>query len=234
MPNDARVLLVTGSRKGIGEFLTRHYVARGWTVIGCSRSAPDWSLDGYEHFLTDVGDERQVIELLQAIRKRHGRVDAVINNAGIASMNHVMLTPGSSVERVFRTNFFGSFFVAREAAKIMSATKAGRIVNFSTVARPLNLEGEAAYASSKAAVETFTRILARELAPWNITVNAIGPTPIDTDLTRGVPPAKLRELESRLVIKRTGRMEEVAYVIDFFLAPGSDAITGQIIYLGGV
>ena len=107
-------------------------------------------------------------------------------------------------------------------------------MNFSTVAHPLNLEGEATYAASKAAVESLTRVMAREFAPWNITVNAIGPTPIDTDLIRGVPPEKMARLIERLPNKRLGMIAEVAHVTDFFLAPGSDCITGQILYLGGV
>jgi 3-oxoacyl-[acyl-carrier protein] reductase len=116
----------------------------------------------------------------------------------------------------------------------MVPKKVGRIVNFSTVAHPLNLEGEATYAASKAAVESLTRVMAREFAPWNITVNAIGPTPIDTDLIRGVPPEKMARLIERLPNKRLGMIAEVAHVTDFFLAPASDCITGQILYLGGV
>jgi 3-oxoacyl-[acyl-carrier protein] reductase len=107
-------------------------------------------------------------------------------------------------------------------------------VNFSTVAYPLNLEGEAAYAASKAAVESLTRIMARELAPWNITVNALGPTPIDTDLIRGVPAEKMERLLERLPLRSLGHLEEVAHVIDFYLHPASDCITGQVLYLGGV
>jgi 3-oxoacyl-[acyl-carrier protein] reductase len=228
------VMLITGTRKGIGLFLAQYYTQRGWLVIGCSRGPAEWSDTLYEHHQIDITDEKAVISLFSEIRRRHGRVDAALNNAGIASMNHFILTPGETVNRIFATNVTGTFIIAREAAKLMISGKCGRIVNFSTVAHPLNLEGESVYAASKAAVESLTRTMARELAAWNITVNAIGPTPIDTDLIRGVPPEKMAALLDRLPSRKAGKMEEVAHVIDFFLAPASDCMTGQILYLGGV
>jgi 3-oxoacyl-[acyl-carrier protein] reductase len=116
----------------------------------------------------------------------------------------------------------------------MQKRKFGRIINFSTVAVPFHLEGEAVYAASKAAVEELTRILAREFADLGITVNAIGPTPINTDLIRGVPQEKIQALINRQAIKRPGKFEDIFNLIDFLVKPESDFITGQVIYLGGV
>jgi 3-oxoacyl-[acyl-carrier protein] reductase len=110
----------------------------------------------------------------------------------------------------------------------------GRIVNLSTVAVPMRLEGEAVYAASKSAVVTFSQILARELADFGITCNVVAPTPIETDLIRGVRQEKIDAIVNRLAIKRLGRFEDVANVIDFFVKPESDYITGQVLYLGGV
>jgi 3-oxoacyl-[acyl-carrier protein] reductase len=149
-------------------------------------------------------------------------------------MNHAMLTPGSSVRKVVDTNFVGTFLFCREAAKMMSRSGGGRIVNFGTVATALKLEGEAIYAASKAAVLSLTEILAREFAPLGITVNAIAPTPIETDLIRGVPKDKLDALVQRQAIQRYGQFEDVSNVIDFFLRPESNFVTGQRIFLGGV
>lgn len=231
---DARVTLITGTRKGIGQFLAGHYVRCGHQVIGCSRGKPDWSLAGYRHFELDVADEKAVCAMFSTIRREYGRVDHLINNAGIASMNHSLLTPLSTVRNVLSTNVVGTFLLCREAAKIMQQFKWGRIVNFTTVAVPLRLEGESAYVASKAAVLSLTQVLARELAPFGITVNAIGPTPVETDLIHAVPKAKIDALIERQALKRMGTFADVANTVDFFIRPESDFVTGQVIYLGGV
>jgi len=228
------VLIITGSRIGIGAHLARHYLEQGWIVAGCSRGAGLIEHENYEHTRLDVGDEAAVTSMVRDVARRHGRVDALLNNAGIASMNAALLTPGKTMETVFRTNCFGAFYFAREAAKVMLRRKYGRIVFFTTVARPLRLEGESAYAASKAAVESLTQVLSRELAPNGITVNALGPTPVDTDLIRGVPEGSLERLLDRQAIRRLGEFRDVANVTDFYLRPDSDFVTGQILYLGGV
>src|SRR4029077_12278128 len=124
------------------------------------------------------------------------------------SMNHVLLTPLSTVQKIMSTNFIGTFLFCREAAKLMQRKRYGRIINFATVATPLNLEGEAVYAASKAAVESLTRILARELADANITVNAIGPTAVKTDMVRSVPKDKMDALLARQAFHRYGEMRD--------------------------
>ena len=229
-----KIILVTGTRKGIGRAIAEHFLANGDIVIGCSRTKPDWAHDNYQHFELDVADENKVLEMFGAIRKTHGRLDALINNAGIASMNHSLLTPVDTVKKVFATNTIGTFLFCREAAKIMRKKKCGRIVNFATVATPLKLEGEAVYAASKAAIVSLTQTLSREYAEFGITVNAVGPTPIDTDLIRGVPNDKMERLIARQAIHRLGTFDDVINVIEFFLRAESDFVTGQVLYLGGV
>ena len=231
--NEKRVILITGTRKGTGKYLAQTFAGRGWQVIGCSRKEADWEAPGYEHLLADVTNETQVAALFRHIRKNYGRLDAALNNAGIASMNHVLLTPGSSVQAVMNTNFFGTFLVCREAARLMMKQKNGRIINFSTVAVPLDLEGDAVYAASKSAVEKFTRIFAHEIGSFGITVNTIGPAPIQTDLIRNVPQDKMDKLINGLAVKRYGTFEDILNVIDFLIHPKSSFITGQTIYLGG-
>ena len=231
---DRRVALVTGTRTGIGRFLAERFVQQGYSVHGCSRSAAAWSLEGYVHHEADVSDEEAVRAMVGEIRRQHGRLDVAVNNAGVASMNHVLLTPGTTVDRVLATNLRGTFLVCREAAKLMQRHRYGRIVNVSTVAVPARLAGEAIYAASKSAVTTFTQVMAREVVELGITCNVVGPGPIETDLLRGVPEGKVRDLIDRLVVKRLGRFEDVANVVDFFVRPESDYITGQVIYLGGL
>jgi len=229
-----KIIVITGTRKGIGKALAEYYLDAGWQVAGCSRGKSSIQHEAYTHFALDVSDEAAVIKMARTLKKQFGKVDALLNNAGIASMNHALLTPASTVNRILQTNVVGTFLFCREMAKLMRRTKAGRIVNFTTIAHPLNLEGEAIYAASKAAVESLTRILARELAELKITVNAVGPTPVETDLIRGVPADKMAALLARQAIQRIGDVQDVINVVEFFVRPESDFITGQVLYLGGV
>jgi 3-oxoacyl-[acyl-carrier protein] reductase len=229
-----RVVLITGTRKGIGRALVEHYAGSECHVVGCSRSPFEGELPNYRHCCLDVGDESAVKKMFSEIRKQEGRLDVLINNAGVASMNHSLLTPIAAVNKIMETNFTGTFLFCREAARLMQLHRYGRIVNFATVAVPLKLEGEAVYAASKAAVICLTQILAREFADFGVTVNAIGPTPIRTDLIQGVPAEKLNTLIERQAIKRYGEPRDIIHVIDFFVQPGSDFVTGQVIFLGGV
>lgn len=230
----AKVVLITGARKGIGRELSIHYLLKGYTVIGCSRGESDLEDENYKHFCLDVSDEKSVVKMVRGVKKEFGAIDILINNAGVASMNHFLTTSTSSVSKVFETNFLGAFIVSREVSKVMMKQKKGRIVNFTTVASALRLEGEAIYAASKSAVENFTQTIAKELSAYNITVNAIGPTPIETDLIKTVPKDKLDELLEKQSIKRFGTFEDVKNVVDFFVDDRSDFITAQVVYLGGV
>jgi len=231
---DPKVMVITGTRKGIGRYLCEYYLQRDWAVVGCSREQSDLRHERYLHYCVDVADEVGVKKMLVDVAAKLGGVEVLVNNAGIASMNHILLTPVSTVRKILDTNFIGTFLFCREAAKLMSRHQYGRIVNFATVAAPLKLEGEAIYAASKAAVASLTQVMARELAESNITVNAVGPTPVKTDLIRSVPQEKMQALLARQANQRYGEMRDISNVIDFFIKPESDFVTGQVIYLGGV
>ncbi|HEA65404.1 MAG TPA: SDR family oxidoreductase [Desulfobacterales bacterium] len=228
------VTLITGTRKGIGKFLAEHYVRCGHRVIGCSRGEAEWTLDGYTHYVADVADEKAVKRLFLDVRKQFAPLDHLINNAGIASMNHSLLTPLSTVHNILDTNVVGTFLFCREAAKVMKNFSYGRIVNLTTVAVPLKLAGEAIYVASKAAVLSLTQVLAKELAEFGITVNAVGPVPVETDLIRSVPKAQIERLLSQQAIPRLGTFADISNVIDFYLKEESNFITGQTLFLGGV
>jgi 3-oxoacyl-[acyl-carrier protein] reductase len=227
------VALVTGTRTGIARYVAKQLVAAGYRVVGCSRQPADWKLEGYTHFQADVSDESQVKALLANIRRDYKRLDVTFNNAGVASMNHSLLMPAATLDRIMSVNVRGTFLVSRESAKLMRQKRWGRIVNLSTVAVPLSLEGEAAYVASKSAVEGLTRVMSREFAELGITVNAIGPGPIETELIRSVPKEAIESLLSRLPIHRMCRAEDVFHVLQFLIDRKSDSITGQVIYLGG-
>jgi len=229
-----KVILISGTRKGVGRYLAEYYAQKGYQVIGCSRNPIDFQLPRYEHFQLDITDEEKVRKMFFDIRKKYHGIDILINNAGAASMNHVLLTTVETVKKLFSVNVLGTFLLSREAAKWMRNRPYGRIINLGSAATSLKLEGEAVYAASKAAVVSFTQIMAKELADFNVTVNAIGPTPLKTDLTRGVSDDKIQKIIERQSIKRYAEFSDISNVIDFFIRKESDNITGQVIYLGGV
>lgn len=230
----SKVYIITGTSKGIGKELALYYLELSHIVIGCSRSLSTIEHKNYRHHTLDVSDESAVVKMVRSTKKEFKRVDILINNAGIASMNHFLTTSMSSVQNIFSTNFFGTFLFSREVAKVMMKQKYGRIVNFTTIAAALRLEGEAIYGASKAAVENLTQTTAKELASFNITVNAIGPTPIKTDLIKSVPKEKIDALLEKQAIKRFGTFEDIKNIIDFYIADESAFVTGQVLYLGGV
>jgi 3-oxoacyl-[acyl-carrier protein] reductase len=229
-----RRVVITGATRGIGLALAEHYLAHGDEVIGCGRSATTLVHPNYTHRCVDVTVEEEVNQFFVELSDGQGRIDALINNAGIASMNALVLTPLATARRIVETNLLAPFAFTRGAVRLMRGSGNARIVNFSSVAVPLGLEGEAMYAASKSAVETLTRIAARELAPFGITCNAVGPSPIQTRLVAGVPQHKLQALIDSQPIRRWAVPEDVVNVVDFFLRPESSMVTGQVIYLGGV
>lgn len=229
-----RRVLVTGSTQGIGAALVERFLARGDCVFGCGRSAAPLSHDRYTHYAVDITDETAVMQMFKDLRTRAGGLDAVINNAGVARANAIALTPVADVRRIMDTNFLGVFLSTHQSIRLLRSSPAGRIVNLTSIAAPLRLEGEAVYAASKAAVEMFTRIAAHEVSRYGITCNAVGPSPIHTRLTASVPSSKMDALLARQAIPEWAGMDDVYNVIDFFLRPESRMVTGQVVYLGGI
>ncbi|OHD14648.1 MAG: oxidoreductase [Spirochaetes bacterium GWB1_36_13] len=225
--------IITGTSQGIGKELAEYYLDKGCKIAGADINNGSIKHENYIHYILDVSDEKKVSSMVKDVSKKFSQIDVLINNAGMASMNHFLLTPDKTAHKVFNTNFFGTFLFTRETAKIMMKKKYGRIVNFSTVAVSYKLEGEAVYAASKAAIENLTCVTAKELGEMGITVNAIGPTPVKTALIRNVPENKIQELIDRQAVKRFGEFRDIINVIDFFISEKSDLVTGQVVYLGG-
>ena len=237
-----RVFIISGSSRGIGKALSEHYLGCGDIVVGCARSTSDIAHKNYRHFILDINDEKAVVSMVRAAKKEFGKIDICLNNAGMASMNHILTTSYESAKTLVDVNFLGTFLLSREVAKAMisakisnkNSAKSGVIINFSSVATPLCLEGEAIYAASKAACESLTKTMAKELASYSIRVNAIALAPVQTDLIKAVPKDKIKALLEQQAIKRFGEFGDIINVIDFFISQKSDFITGQIITLGGV
>ena len=189
--------LITGTSQGLGHALAERLLADGWTVHGFARGKQTLAHANFHPHAVDVTDEAAVRAAVATIAES-GRIDLLVNNAGAASMNALLLTPGETAERLMRVNYLGTFHCLQAVGKVMVRQRAGRIVNITTVAVPLALEGEAAYVASKAAVEALTRVAAKELASSGVIVSAVGYGPIDTALIRAVPPAALAKINEAI------------------------------------
>lgn len=228
-----RYLLISGASRGIGAALAEHYLSQGDVVVGCARGPASIVHENYHHVRADVCRGDEVANLFRVVRSTVPRLDALINNAGVARMLPIALTPPETAEAIMDVNFMGTFRLTHAAVRLLRKSDAPRIVNLSSVAAAWRLEGEAVYAAAKAAVEMLTRVAAKEFGQWGITCNAVGPTPIRTDLIRKVSEDKLEALVRRQSIPQWGQVEDVVHVIDFFMHPASRLITGQVVYLGG-
>ena len=232
---DKKIILITGTRKGIGRHLVEYYSGKQFHTIGISRLDSDYKSDYYEHFCLDISDEKKVKSIFSIIRKKYGRLDVVINNAVLnPSISPFILIPADTIINVYKTNVFGLMNVCREGIKLMMKNNFGRIINISSMAVKHEVPGETIYTSAKAAITSFTRVLAKEVYNSGITCNIIAPAAIPTDLSLNVDQNALKEVLGRNAIHNFGRMEDVTNASDWILGDKSNAITGQIIYLGGV
>lgn len=222
--------LITGTSRGLGRALAERLLADGWVVHGFARGPQPLAHAHFHARVVDVTDEAAVRAAVASVAEA-GRIDLLVNNAGAASMNALLLTPGETAERLMRVNYLGTFHCLQAVGKVMVRQRAGRIVNVTTVAVPLALEGEAAYVASKAAVEALTRVAAKELAPSGVVVSAVGFGPVDTALTRAVPPARLEALNARLDLAASPTpAAAAAFLVDHLRS----AEAGRIAYLGDV
>ncbi len=234
MHNQLPVTLISGTSRGVGKELAQYYCDLNHIVIGCSRSATDFQHKNYVHITADISKEDDIINIFKYIRLNYKRLDNLINNAGIASINTSLLTPYNIAENIFKVNFLASFLFAREASKLMMKNKFGRIINIGSVDIPLKVDGNALYAASKSAVEVYSSILAKEVASYGITVNTIALTPIKTTLLQDIQTDKIDMVINMLTLKRYAKISDITNVIDFFMKKESEFITSQIISLGGV
>jgi 3-oxoacyl-[acyl-carrier protein] reductase len=230
------IILITGTRTGIGAALAKHFLERGDQVLGCSRRPSPLSHAGYRHYELNLTDAAAVKSMCREIRREHGRLDALVNNAGTSNMNHFMMTPETVAREIFDLNFFSVLNCCREAVKLLrkSVEPSPAILNISTVAVPWALDGQLVYSASKSAVEQLTRVMSKELAAFNIRVNGIGLPPVRTVLTRTLPEGLMGGLVERQTIKRMCTVDDIVGPVEFLVSPQSGFITGETIFLGGV
>ncbi len=210
--------------------MAERLLAEGWTVHGFARGEQTLTHDRFHNHVVDVTDEAAVRAAVAVVAEA-GRIDLLVNNAGGAALNAFLLTPGSVAESLMRVNYLGTFHCLQAVGKVMVRQRGGLVVNLTTVAVPLSLEGEAAYVASKAAVEALTKVAAKELAPQGVRVVALGLGPVDTRLTRAVPHASLAKINAAI-----GRPQgtTLAQAVDFILSRIHDVElkSGGVEYLG--
>ena len=237
-----KVALVTGASRGIGAVIARQLAEDGFAVaINYASSASEASALAAElqqaghralAFKADVADSAAVRELFAQVEAQLGRVDVLINNAGILKVLPLAEHSDELFEQTFAINTRGTFNTLREAAKRLN--EGGRIVNFSSSTVGLNLPGYAVYIASKAAVESLTQVFAKELRGRRITVNAVAPGPVATELfLHGKSAEQIQAFAKMPPLERLGQPQDIASIIAFLVSPAADWVNGQILRANG-
>jgi 3-oxoacyl-[acyl-carrier protein] reductase len=233
-----RVAIVTGASRGIGVAIARRLAQEGFAVaINYASSAKEAEALAAElpsaiAVKADVSNADDVKRMFDTVEAQLGRVDALVNNAGIMKTMPLADTSDAIFEQTFGINVRGTFNTLREAAKRMN--DGGRIVNFSTTALAMNLPGYAIYNATKSAVESFTHVFAKELRGRHITVNAVAPGPVATALfLEGKTDEQIASFSKMPPLERLGQPEDIANVVAFIVGPDAGWVNGQILRANG-
>ena len=238
-----RVALVTGGSRGIGRAIAIELARCGARVVFAYHSDLEAAEETQKRIQEiggsawavrcDVADLAAVKELVASILREHGRLDIVVNNAGIARDQLIVRMKPEDFDAVVATNLRGTWNVCRSCARPMLKARAGRIINLSSVVAGTGNAGQTNYTAAKAGVEALTRSLARELGSRGITVNAVAPGFIETDMTRDLSPQRVEGLRAQIPLGRLGSVEDVARAVRFLASDDADYITGQILRVSG-
>lgn len=238
-----KVALVTGASRGIGRATAVRLAKDGYTVaVNYSRSDAEAasvleeirSLGG-EGMLckANVANPTEVHEMVSIVYKTYKQIDLLVNNAGIVQDEYLLMVTPDALDQCLSLNVKGYFYCAQEVALKMFRQKRGIIINMSSVSGELALAGQSVYSATKGAVNSMTRVLARELSAKGIRVNAVAPGFIETDMLRALPEDKKEEYLAGIPLRRFGRAEEVAAVISALASDAFGYMTGQILTLDG-
>ena len=238
-----KTALVTGASRGIGRATALELAKAGAKVavnFAGNRTAAEEVVSlieaaGGQAMLVqaDVGNAVDVETMLKAVVERFGKIDILVNNAGITRDNLIMRMKEEDWDAVIHTNLKGIFNCTKAVSKLMMKQRYGRIINMASVVGVMGNAGQANYAAAKAGVIGFTKSMAKELASRNITVNAVAPGYISTDMTAALPEQAKAELQAQIPLQRLGTPEDVAAAVLFLVSPGADYITGQTLHVDG-
>lgn len=224
------MILITGVSRGIGLGIATRLTSLGFEVVGMARSAIDLPFETHQ---VDVSQENQVRSLSSLLKRSARYPTSLINAAGIASMNMAVMTPPSKARELLETNLLGTMNTCQAFTPLIARAGGGTIINFSSIAVALGLSGESVYAASKAGVETYTRVLAREVSGLGIRANCVAPGPIATDLLRGVSEKQVDDIVARQVISHRFTVSDVCDIVEILLDPRTSSISGQVLQVGG-
>ena len=242
MDYEPKSAIVTGSAQGIGKAIAVKLAEKGLNIVvsdimldEAKKTAAEIEKMGVKAMAvkTDVSNAEDVKVLIETTKETFGSVDILINNAGITRDSLSMRMSEADWDIVLDVNLKGTFLCAQAASKIMMKQKYGRIVNISSVSGILGTAGQANYASSKAGVIALTKALSRELAARNITVNAVAPGFILTEMTDKLPDKVKEEYITQIPLGRAGTPLDVANVVDFLISPAASYVTGIVISVSG-
>jgi len=237
-----QVAIVTGASRGIGKAIAARLAAKGCIVAGISRSvesakstreAIEATGGKFFPYAVDVTSEQAVTTAADAIAEKFGRIDILVNNAGITRDTLLLRMSGDDWSQVIQTNLTGAFYWSRPVTRHMMKARRGRLINISSIVALKGNAGQANYAAAKAGLIGFSKSLARELAPRNITCNVICPGFIDTDMTAVLPEDIKQKVLAEIPLKRFGKPEDIAACVEYLSSNESSYITGQIFTIDG-
>jgi len=238
-----KVAIVTGGTRGIGKALVLMLAQEGADVaFTYAKSVEDAQKLSTEitklgrkplALQMDVTDFDKAKELVEKVKETFGRLDILVNNAGIIRDKALMMMPKEDWTQVIDTNLNGTFNVTRNAIVTFLKQKSGSIVNITSVSGVAGMSRQTNYAASKAGIIGFTKSLAKEVAPYNIRVNAVAPGFIETDMILGLKDEFKEELKKKIPLSRLGKVEDVSAAVRFLLSEEANFITGQTIIVDG-
>jgi 3-oxoacyl-[acyl-carrier protein] reductase len=239
---DGRVAIVTGGTRGIGGAVAAWLAEHGASVMISGRDADrlQSALKAMEGLTgrvvglaADAARREDADRLVDAARQEFGRLDLVVNNAGITRDTLLIRMKDDDWDQVMDVNLRGAFLMTRAAAKTMMRQRSGRIINIASTAGAMGNAGQVNYSAAKAGLIGLTKACARELAHWSILVNAVAPGLIDTDMSAGIPDAARQALLAQIPLARIGTAREVAEVVGFLAGDGASYVTGQVFHVNG-
>ncbi|MEQ8408398.1 MAG: 3-oxoacyl-ACP reductase FabG [Gammaproteobacteria bacterium] len=242
MTQTSKIALVTGASRGIGRAIALALGQQGFIVAGTATTddgaqrisdyLAEHKISG-QGFAANVSDDDSVAQLLTAVSEQLGAPVVVVNNAGVTRDNLLMRMKSEEWDAVINTNLTSIYRLCKGAVKTMTKARWGRIINISSVVGSSGNAGQTNYSASKAGIEGFTRSLAQEIGSRGITVNAVAPGFIDTDMTRELPEAQTQALLAQIPLGRLGQPEEIASVVAFLASEQGGYITGETVHVNG-